>query len=31
MFSAYRESSGHNADLANSAGFIIGVILLFVL
>jgi ZIP family zinc transporter len=28
---AYRESSGHNADLAISAGFIIGVILLFVL
>ena len=28
---AYRESTGHNADLSISAGFIIGVILLFVL
>ncbi len=28
---AYRESTGHNEDLSISAGFIIGVILLFVL
>jgi hypothetical protein len=28
---AYRESRGHNEDLFISAGFLIGVILLFVL